>query len=106
MSFQSILRSDLQQAAIQKAFSDRGLGDLFKQATLGTATEWMIRQPVNLAEASGHALKSFAENNGVPALAGTAAVGLGLYGANAAVDQVKANLAASQREGTYIPGGY
>ena len=106
MSFNSILRTNLQTEAIQKAFNDRGLGDLFKQATLGTAVEWMIRQPVNLAEASGHALKSFAANQGVPALAGTAAVGLGAYGANAAVDQLKANLAASQREGTYIPGGY
>lgn len=106
MSFRSPLTNTLHYQAVQDAFNRRGLGDLFKSATLGTATEWMLRQPVNLAEATAHGLTSFANHEGIPALAGTAAVGLGIYGANSAIDQMKANLAASHREGTYVPGGY
>lgn len=106
MSFPTYLKNNLHYEATHKAFADHGLGEIFKSATLGAATEWIVRQPVNLVEAGAHGLKSFIGNEGIPALAGTAAIGLGVYGANSAVDQMKANLINSHREGTYIPGGY
>lgn len=106
-----VFNNSLQYFAAQNAFDRRGLGELFKIATVGSTTlgdaaEWIVRQPVNLAASSGHALGSFVNNGGLPALAGTAAIGLGVYGANSAVEQMKANLAHSHREGMYVPGGY
>lgn len=105
-----VFNNSLQYLAAQNAFDRHGLGGLFKAATLGNTlgdtTEWLVRQPVNLAAASGHALGSFVENKGLPALAGTAAIGLGVYGANSAVDNLKASLANGHREGMYVPGGY
>lgn len=105
MSYRSPFKTGLHLEAISNAFDSRGLGQLFKAATLGTATEWVMRQPVNLAEALGHGTTAFVKNDGLPALLGTGAVGLGMYGASTAVDQLKANLAGGG-QGTYIPGGY
>ena len=106
-----VFNNSLQYFAAQEAFNRHGLGDLLKAATVGSTTlgdaaEWIVRQPVNLAASTGHALGSFVEHNGLPALAGTTAIGLGVYGANSAIDQAKANLANSHREGTYVHGGY